>query len=155
MLLWWSFTTTFSETWLTHSFQHKPSTHLLTRLIGKTTYSQNGNLEITADDLQVFRTLCNESKKFKVATKLFSWWVKWPRSWGLTSGNYFSLASLLVCVCWINWYFFAIFNDFSAFFGGLVLWSRQIWQNYGGLFENPDKSRPNLVMSVRTKVANR
>jgi hypothetical protein len=44
----------------------------LTRLIGKTTHSRNGNLEIAADDLQVFRTLCNESEKLKVATKLFS-----------------------------------------------------------------------------------
>jgi len=52
-------------------FQLLPSTHLLTRLIGKTTHSRNGNLEIAADDLQVFRTLCNESEKLKVATKLF------------------------------------------------------------------------------------
>jgi len=55
----------------TKQFQLLPSTHLLTRLIGKTTHSRNGNLEIAADDLQVFRTLCNESEKLKVATKLF------------------------------------------------------------------------------------
>jgi len=87
----------------TNSFRHEPSTHLLTRLIGKTTYSPNG---IAADDLQVLRTLCNESEKFKVATKLFGQRVRRPRS---TSGNYFSLASLLICVCWINWYFFCYF----------------------------------------------
>ena len=152
MLLRWSFTTTFSETWLTHSFQHEPSTHLLTRLIGKTTYSRNGNLEIAADDLQVFRTLCNESEKFKDATKLFGQWVRQPRSRGLTSGNYFSLACLLICVCWINCYFLLFFKMIFPPF----LESQSCGPDkFGKIMEAcSDKSRPNLVVSVWTKLAN-
>ena len=42
------------------------------RLISKTVCSQNGNLEIATDDLQVFKSLCMESKKFQVATKMFT-----------------------------------------------------------------------------------
>jgi len=55
----------------TKQFQLLPSIHLLTRLIGKTAHSQNNNLEIVPDDLQVFRMLCNKSKKSKVAMKSF------------------------------------------------------------------------------------
>ena len=56
----------------TKHFQLLPSTHLLARLVGKTTFSRNGNLEIAADDFQIFRSLCNEPEKFKVAIKLFA-----------------------------------------------------------------------------------
>ena len=48
------------------------STHLLTRLIGKTVHSQNGNLEIGMDDLRIFKSLCMEPERFQVATKMFA-----------------------------------------------------------------------------------
>jgi hypothetical protein len=56
----------------TKQFQLLPSTHILARLVGKTTFSRNGNLEIVADDFRIFRSFCNEPEKFKVATKLFA-----------------------------------------------------------------------------------
>jgi hypothetical protein len=56
----------------TRYFQILPSTHLLTRLIGKTGHSQNDNLEIGMDDLQVFKSLCMEPERFQVATKMFA-----------------------------------------------------------------------------------
>jgi len=69
-------TTTATAPFGTKNFQILPSTHLLRRLISKTVRSQNGNLEIAMDDLQVFKSLCMESEKFQVATKLFAQWGK-------------------------------------------------------------------------------
>ena len=63
--------TTVTAPFRTKLFQILPSTHLLMRLISKTVCSQNGNLEIAMDDLQVFKSLCMESEKFQVATKMF------------------------------------------------------------------------------------
>ena len=65
-------TTTTTAPFGTKHFQILPSTHLLTRLIGKTVRSHNGNLEIATDDLRVFKSLCMESEKFQVATKMFA-----------------------------------------------------------------------------------
>jgi len=56
----------------TRYFQILPSTHLLTRLMGKTVRSQNGNLEIGMDDLRIFKSLCMEPERFQVATKMFA-----------------------------------------------------------------------------------
>jgi hypothetical protein len=70
-------TTIMTAPFRTKHFQILPSTHLLMRLIGKTVHSQNGNLEIAMDDLQVFKPLlCMESEKFQVATKMFTQWGK-------------------------------------------------------------------------------
>ena len=39
--------------------------------MSKTLHSQNGNIKIATDDLQVFK-LCMESEKFQVVTKMFA-----------------------------------------------------------------------------------